>query len=322
MLPDAARAELTPRAFMDSFDEFRAPSWDAWRAILARLTSDVREFYAVAGRGSGKSRIVALLAVCFAAHEYRRAPGEQIFIGVFAPDRKQSAVTFKYITGLMRSVPELAALIANETRESLELSTGVVIEVITASASAPRGRGYALVIVEEAAFLDADEFSAEPDVELIRAVRPALARIPGSLLAVIGSPWRRRGVLFEAWRSGDADDRVVVAADTLTLNPTFRQREVERAFEVDPVAARWIRHGRSDRVPGGHQFVADGRGDRGGGAGRRAGGGAGAGGGRALRRGDGERRGRGGARRRVQRDAGRLGGGAAVAATVQPERGG
>jgi hypothetical protein len=214
------------------------PSWDGWRGILARLTPAVRELYVIAGRGSGKSRIVALLAVAYAIREYPRAPGESIYIGVFAPDRRQAGITFRYIVGLLRSVPELAALVVAERTESIELRTGVVVEVITASGAAPRGRAYALAIVEEAAFLPTEETAADPDVELLRAVRPALARVPGSLLAVIGSPYVRRGVLYEAWRQGDGGDRVVVSADTLSLNPTFRRREVERAFEVDPVAAR------------------------------------------------------------------------------------
>jgi hypothetical protein len=229
---------VTPVAFMLLFEEFRAASWDAWRAILERLTEAIREVYAIAGRGSGKSRVVALLACCFAAREYRRVPGERIYIGVFAPDRKQAAVTFNYVKGMLRSVPQLAALVENETKETIELLNGVTVEVLTASGSAPRGRAYALAIIEEAAFLDANEFSADPDIELLRALRPALARVPGSLLAVIGSPYRARGVLYEAWKAGENEDTVVVALDTLTLNPTFRRREVERAFEVDPVAAR------------------------------------------------------------------------------------
>jgi hypothetical protein len=85
-------------------------------------------------------------------------------------------------------VPALAELIVNETRDSVGLSNGVLVEVITASIAAPRGRAYALVIIEEAAFLPADA-SAHPDVEILRAVRPALARVPGSLLAVVSSPY-------------------------------------------------------------------------------------------------------------------------------------
>lgn len=227
---------MTLLAFMALFPEFQGASWDAWRDILARVGSDVREFFAIVGRGAGKSRIVALLATYFGVREYPRASGESIYIGIFAPDRKQSAVTFRYVLGLLKSVPELASLIANETRDSVELSNGVIIEVITASIAAPRGRAYALVIIEEAAFLPSDT-SANPDVELLRAVRPALARVPGSLLAVVSSPYARRGVIYTATLRKADPAVLVVQASTLDLNPLFDASAVARAYEEDPASA-------------------------------------------------------------------------------------
>jgi hypothetical protein len=229
-----------PRDFMALFPEFRAPSWAGWRAVLARLTPGVREFYGVIGRGAGKSRIVALLACWAAARDYHRAPGERIYVGIFAPDRKQAAITFRYVLGLLRAVPELAALIVAEIRERVELANGVIIEVITASLAAPRGRAYALAIIEEAAFLPPDQ-SANPDIELLRAVRPALARVPGSLLAVVSSPYARRGVLYQAWQRyhGQPDGAVVlVQSPTLALNPTFDAAAVATAYAEDEAAAR------------------------------------------------------------------------------------
>jgi hypothetical protein len=111
--------------------------------------------------------------------------------------------------------------------------------VITASIAAPRGRAYALVIVEEAAFLPNDA-SANPDVELLRAVRPALARVAASLLVVVSSPYARKGVLWEAWKKyhGKPDGAVVcVQAPTLGLNPTFDAGAIARAYEDDPISA-------------------------------------------------------------------------------------
>lgn len=242
---------MTLLEFIALFEAFRGPSWDGWRAVLARLSGDVRELFVIAGRGAGKSIVSALLACFYATREYRRAPGERIYVGIFAPDRKQAGVTLRYVAGLLKSVPSLSALIEAETRESIDLFNGVTIEVMTASTAAPRGRSYALAICEEAAFLGQDD-SADPDVELLRALRPALARVPGSLLAVIGSPYARRGVLYEAWRDGETEDRLVVAADTATLNPTFRRREIDRAWETDPVAAA-AEYGRDGRI----EFRAD-----------------------------------------------------------------
>jgi hypothetical protein len=231
---------MTPVAFMALFPEFRAPSWAGWRAVLARLTPAVREFYGVIGRGAGKSRVAALLACFYASREYRRAPGESIYVGIFAPSRIQATITYKYVIGLLRSVPELSALIVAETRDSVELRNGVIVEVVTASLAAPRGRAYAFAIVEEAAFLPTDQ-SANPDVELLRAIRPALARVPGALLAVVSSPYARRGVLYQAWarHHGQPDGTVVlVQAPTLTLNPTFDAAAIATAYLEDDAAAR------------------------------------------------------------------------------------
>lgn len=230
---------MTLLDFMALFAEFRSASWQGWRAVLARLTPSVREFYAIVGRGAGKSRIVALLACFFASREYRRVPGEFVYIGIFAPDRKQASVTFRYVTGLLRSVPALNRLIVTESKDSIELSNGIVIEVITASVAAPRGRAYALVIVEEAAFLPTDQ-SANPDVELLRAVRPALARVPGSLLVVVSSPYARKGIIWQAWQKyhdKPATDVLLVQASTQDLNPTFDTRAIAKAYEEDPASA-------------------------------------------------------------------------------------
>jgi hypothetical protein len=230
---------MTPVAFLSLFPEFRAPSWDGWRAVLSRLTPDVREFFAIVGRGAGKSRIVAVLACLFAVRKYPRVAGEHLYVGVFAPDRKQAGITFRYIVGLMRSVPSLSALIVGQTKESLTLRNGVIVEVLSATIAAPRGRAYALVIVEEAAFLPQDA-NANPDMELLRAVRPALARVSGSMLAVVSSPYARRGVLWHAWQRyhNQADSHVVlVQADTLSLNPTFDARAIELAYDEDPASA-------------------------------------------------------------------------------------
>jgi len=225
---------------MNLFEDFRASSWGPWRQVLARISENTREFYAICGRGAGKSRIAALLAAWYGARRYPRAPGEQIFAGVFAPDRKQAAITLRYVEGLLHAVPALEKLILNERSESIELRHGLTLEVITASKAAPRGRSYALAVIEEASFLPTED-SAEPDIELLRAIRPALARVSGSLLVVIGTPYARRGILYDAWKryhDKPAGNVVFVQAPTAELNPTFSAEAIARALEEDPAGAR------------------------------------------------------------------------------------
>ena len=74
----------------------------------------------------------------------------------------------------------------------------------------------------------------------MRAVRPALARVPGSLLAVVSSPYARRGILWEAWKryhEAPPEDVLFVQAATLELNPTFDRRAIDAAYADDPASA-------------------------------------------------------------------------------------
>lgn len=251
---------------MTSIDTFiqRAvpgPSWRPWRSVIAAAlghrpedaalvrrvtgrrslpTRPAKELWCVVGRGGGKSRASITLAVGIATCRTfpKKAPGERIYIGLFSPDRKQSGVDLSYARGLLHSSPALESLIVNEGKESIELVGGVVIEVITAGVASPRGRSYACVVIGEAAFLPMDQ-SAEPDRELIRAVRPALARVPGSLLLVVSSAYARRGELWRAVEHrNEREDVLVVVAPTLTMNPTFDAVAIEQALRDDPESAR------------------------------------------------------------------------------------
>jgi len=101
--------------------------------------------------------------------------------------------------GLLRASALLVALIADETSERIELTTGIAIEVHTASFRSVRGYTVVGAVLDEIAFWPTDD-SANPDTEILNAIGPAMATIEGALLMAT-SPYWRRG---ELWR---ADDR-------------------------------------------------------------------------------------------------------------------
>ena len=76
------------------------------------------------------------------------------------------------------------------------MANGVVVEVHTASIGAPRGRTFLAVLCDELAFWVTGE-GANPDVEVLNAVRPGLSTIPYSLLLIASSPYAKRGVLYQ-----------------------------------------------------------------------------------------------------------------------------
>jgi hypothetical protein len=110
--------------------------------------------------------MAAFVAVCLS---------ERAVVLIVAPDPKQSRVIFRYCVALLESTPALAELIVRKTVDTIDLSTGVSIEVGTASFRTPRGYSLRGVVPDEIAYMRSDE-SANPDTEIMRAVRPGWQR--------------------------------------------------------------------------------------------------------------------------------------------------
>jgi hypothetical protein len=210
----------------------------------------VRELWIIASRRAGKSIFAAALAIFAAAFQtYPLAPGEVGTVIVISPSQKQSRVCKRYISGLMHSVPLLRGLIASETADEILLTNGHVIEVVTASKAAPRGRTLIAVIIDEGAFLPVDDSAAEPLSEILTACRPGLATTDG-LLVVIGSPYAQSGPMFEMFTRhfGQDSDVLVVKGASQQFNPLIKDAVIAQALETDPAAARaeWLGQFRAD----------------------------------------------------------------------------
>lgn len=243
---------------------FRGVSWAAWRTIVRALeatpvqpgdlerfaalagdapwpTTPPREAWIIAGRRGGKSRTMALVAVhraCFIDYARYLAPGERATVMLLAADRAQARTAMRYVRGLLSAVPMLDRMVAREAAEALDLDNGVTIEIHTASFRATRGYTLACVVADEVAFWR-DESSANPADEVLAALRPGLATIPGAPLLAISSPYSRSGPLWRAYERhyGRASDVLVVRAPTRALNPTVPQALIDRALAEDPEAA-------------------------------------------------------------------------------------
>ena len=214
-------------------DAFRGPSWETWR-IIARLydgdselltgeqqaiarellgraqlpTEAPRELFVGAGRRSGKTRFDALLAVHAAAEDYTvrlkpdgtplLAPGEWATVSCHCVDKRQARTWFGYCEGLIEGSALLGSEVSNKTAEAIEFSHRTRIEVHTSSFRAIRGYSIALAVIDEAAYLR-DESSATPDLELYRALKPALATLNGRLV-VTSSLHRKTGLMWKMHR--------------------------------------------------------------------------------------------------------------------------
>jgi hypothetical protein len=165
-------------------------------------TQPAAEGWLICGRRSGKSFMLALCAVYLAAfHRYRQylAPGERGVILIVASDRKQARVIFRYIRALLQQVPMLRKMLERETADAFDLNNGISIEIMAASYRSLRGYTVIAALLDELAFWPTDD-SANPDTEIINAIRPAMATIPNAMLLCASSPYAQRGALFDAFR--------------------------------------------------------------------------------------------------------------------------
>jgi hypothetical protein len=246
---------------------FEGESWAAWKAFLRILfglpvpAEDLAvvekclgglhfqkgrpftEAWLVCGRRSGKSAVLGLIAAYAAVlvdWSGRLRAGETPVVLCLAADRRQAGIIFGYVRELLAATPATSALIENVTKETITLSNGVLIEVGTADFRKVRGRTIAVALLDEISFWKSEE-TTNPDKEVLRALRPALASLaPNSLLLAASSPFGRQGALYDVFREhhGRQSDTLVWRAETMTMNPSLDAALIERDMQADPEAAR------------------------------------------------------------------------------------
>jgi len=242
------------------------PSWRNWRTLLiamqgeelapderdifARLTggrdyepgTPCDEVAAIVGRRGGKTVAASVLATYRAAccdyADELTAIGERGVCAFIASSTRQASIAFSRTVAAFDRVPMLRRMIVGRTADTLRLSNRVDLRVLAASYRAARGDTLVACVADEVAFWPVDSATDNIDVEILRAVRPALH---GPLI-LISTPFAKRGELHTIWRKNygpEGDPRVlVVQGDTRTFYPDYSQSKIDAAYARDPVSAR------------------------------------------------------------------------------------
>ena len=173
---------------------FQAPSWRAWRVLLAvvvgqgdRLDAEqtaiarqclgtdapfprepAREVWIICGRRAGKSNITAFVSAMIGLLPLQRtAEGETPVVAVLARNTKQARVVKTYMGAILRRAAP--RLIRGETQGAIALATGTEVEVMPAAQASVRGRTFAAVVCDEIAHWWTKPEAAFQDIEVLRA---------------------------------------------------------------------------------------------------------------------------------------------------------
>lgn len=201
------------------------------------------------GRRGGKDAAIrALIAYLALCREWKVSPGETPVVLLLAADREQAKVAYGYILGLLRACPVLEQEIVNVTADRIVLGSGVEIQVATSDFAAVRGRTVVAAVLDEFAF-----WSDDQGVEVLRALRPAMATQPNAVVAIITTIYGQSGPAFELFRQWgqDSDQQIIVKGSTRDFNPTVPQAFVDAELARDPEAAQaeYLTIPRSDIAP-------------------------------------------------------------------------
>lgn len=259
------RDAIEDKALLGSM--FDGASWDVWKALLIAsrgepLTDNELSLYTarteretpprepvdeaafIAGRRSGKTVAAAALAtylsaMCDWSDVLRK--GERGVMLFLAQSQKTAKVAFRYCKAAFDESPFLSGMVENKTQESISLNNGIDLEIRSASFRGLRGITTIGVVCDEVAFWFSDEASANPDAEILTAVRPSLATTGGPIL-MISSPYAKRGELWNTYQKHygpDGNQRIMVAhGASRDFNETLPIKVIENAIDRDPDAAK------------------------------------------------------------------------------------
>jgi hypothetical protein len=237
-------------------------SWAAWRVLLIAIVGEpltkaervvfesltdrprepqkpVEEFWGVhrpqrrQGRPSGLSR-----GLCGSPQGAgtRRARA----VASHGGEHGSGSASVSVRRGDVPRIAALAGLVENVTSDTISLANKIDITICAASWRTVRGVTAVGAICDEIATWWSSEESANPDKEILRALRPTLST-PNGILIAISSPYAKRGELYKVFRKHydpDGHPAILVAkAPTRIMNPTVEQERIDRAYEEDPEAA-------------------------------------------------------------------------------------
>src|SRR5262245_22287319 len=146
---------LRSSSMFGALPEFRdLTSWSAWtvwlKALFALPMNDIelaiyrkctgrsrppstepKESATIVGRRGGKSKMAALVGAFIAAFisfKLYLSTGERPLVLILARDREQAKVVFSYLTGIIRAVPALSAMVTAELAKEHLLQDSRLVE--------------------------------------------------------------------------------------------------------------------------------------------------------------------------------------------------
>jgi hypothetical protein len=198
------------------------------------VLAEQNETTLIAGRRSGKtSKIGATIALYEAFRDHHLTRGDRGYVMLIAPTKNQAKIAMRFIRAYLKSSPLLRRYVARERSEEVELTNGISIACYPSSYIAVRGVSIISVVCDELAFWRHEETAANPEEEVLAALRPGMATFPTAKLIKISTPFRKEGILWREFQQRAELDHLVWQLPSPEMNPTLQPAELEQERKLD-----------------------------------------------------------------------------------------
>lgn len=214
---------------------------------------EYRTLVGLLGRRAGKSYImcfILLYEILFGGHFQDAEKGVPIVVVYVAQDLYTAKQNMRYIRVLAQKNPRLAKEIVGDHADKVEFKNGIVIIPEPPTIKTGRGVAIPVLVMDEIAFWYNTTDSANPDYEVLNALKFAQLQFSHPKLLMISTPYTEEGLLWQYWRAGTNGENLpkddpkkgqyknalVVNSSTAGMqNPVIKTREtLEQLQASDP----------------------------------------------------------------------------------------
>ena len=205
------------------------------RATYQPPSGGYPEVVCIVGRQSGKTRIAATIAAFEAVLAEQEPDRTELYAVLVAQDHRAALRTlFGYARAPFENVAVLKRSVSEIRADTIRLRSGVTVAAYPCRPAAVRGLRARVAVVDELAFFTATD-GRPTDIEMLRALRPALATTGGKLV-ILSSPYAQAGALWELHRrhyGRDDATTLVWQATAPEMNPSLPTDYLERMRDDD-----------------------------------------------------------------------------------------
>ena len=192
----------------------------------------------IIGRKGGKSDKLAsnigIYEAVHGGHEKKLSVGERGYVVVIAQNLNTAQVVFRYIKAKLLRSPRMKPMIENVKAKEIDLTNGITIATIPCNNVAIRGLAVCCCICDEVGFWRSNKTGANPDYEIINAIKPAMATFDNPKLIKISSPYTKQGVLHDDFdKRRQHEDIIIWNVPTWEMNPSISKKFFEDEKKKD-----------------------------------------------------------------------------------------